>query len=272
MKKYFALLLMLLCLCASAMAEETGETYGVATMGDPAELAELIDVAESAPFVPENLEKAVFGSDDRTTINQTSKYPYCAIAYLKVKAHCGCEWTGSGFMVSKNCLATAAHCLVCKEHNKWASGVTMYFGYRSDKNYTYRYTDGTTYWYGANPYASGFYVADDDWAYMKLQKNVGETVGWFGIRHANDGQNGKTFTVTGYRNGVLKTSSGRVEILNNKLIKYNIDMQPGNSGCPVYDSENYAIAINVAENDLYNTARRFTSDVINGMYDNGMFD
>lgn len=272
MKRSLAWLMLLMCLFSFALAEGVEEQYGAVTAGDPADLDAVAELLEGAPYIPDGMDKAVFGADDRTTINQTSKYPYSAIAYLKVKGACGCSWTGSGFMVGKAGLATAAHCLVCQEHNSWVSGITMYFGYRSDKNYTYCYSDGATYWYGSNPYVDGYYEENDDYAYLKLEKNVGEKVGWFGIRCANDAQDGQIFTVAGYRHGVLKTSNGRVQIRNEKILEYQTDTEPGYSGCPVFDSEYYAVGINVGHNSVENFARRFTSDVVTEMRQNGLFD
>ena len=272
MKKCMMGLLMLLCLLSFAMAEEAGDDYGLAVLGHPAELAELTEDFESEPYMPADLEKTVFGYDDRTTITNPSKYPYSAIAYLEIKGACGCRWTGTGFMISRNGMATAAHCLVCEVHNQWVSGITMYFGYRSSKNYSYVYNDGATYWYGANPFATGRYVSDDDYAYLKLEKKVGDQVGWFGIRTANNSHDGKMFTVAGYRNGVLKSSTGVLHIYDNKHVSYFMDMEPGNSGCPVFDSENYAIAINVCESSTNNFGRRINSDVLDQMRQQGLFD
>lgn len=266
MKRLIALLLAMLCLFSCAVAEEE---YGPVTQGDPATIGELTELIDPAPYIPEDLEKTVFGADDRTTINQTGKYPYSAIAYLIVKGKCGCEWTGSGFLIGKSAMATAAHCLICKEHGDTPSGITMYFGYKSNKNYAYRYNGGATFWYGANPFVDGRYIADDDYAYLKLEKPVGEKMGTFGIRYPQDGAR---YTLTGYRHGVLKTSSGAIERSTEKLLFYKTDTEPGNSGCPLYDSEYYAVAINVGYNDTYNFARRFTTDVVSEMYDHDLFD
>lgn len=272
MKKYIAGFLLLLCLLAFAAAEETDTSYGPATLGTEAALEELAEGFDHAPYVPDSLEKTVFGRDDRTTISKPGQYPYSAIAYLDIKGECGCSWTGSGFMVSKDGLATAAHCLVCSEHQKWVSGITMYFGYRSNKNYTYRYNGGASYWYGSNPYAQGGYVSDDDYAYLKLEKNVGDTVGWFGIQSSHEQVEGQQYTVTGYRHGVLKSAVGAVQIHDDKHLSYLMDMEPGNSGCPVYDSDYYVIGINVCESSRSNYARRLTGDVLDQMRRQGLFD
>lgn len=272
MKKWLVWLLALLCAASFALAEDMTEKSNAAVPGEAAALEEVIAQLADAPYSPEGMEKAVFGKDDRTTIHQPGVYPYSAIAYLNVKGKCGCGWTGSGFMVGKSSMATAAHCLICHEHNAWAAEITMFFGYRSNKNYTYCYTGGTTYWCGSNPFATGSYISEDDYAYLKLEQPVGDHVGWFGVRHADASQHGQTFTVAGYRNGVLKSSSGRVDVCSDKLLSYQTDTEPGYSGCPVFDSEYYAVAINVSHDNSNNYARRFTANVVTDMHRNGMFD
>ena len=273
MSKFFAFLLVLLCIFSFAAAEDMDEEYGEVVLGDPAELSELLDeMLDSEPYIPDDLEKTIFGSDDRTTIKKTSQYPYSAIAYLKVKAKCGCNWTGSGFMVSKYGMLTAAHCLVCKEHNQWVDKMTAYFGYRSSKNYTYRYKDKFTYWYGTNPYSTGRYDSLNDYAYLKLNKNVAKKVGAFGIRYASSAPDGQYFNVAGYRDGKLKTVNGRVSVYSNLLFKHNLDTEPGNSGGPVFDNDYYAVGINVSESASANYAHRITADMGREMHQNGLFD
>lgn len=269
MKKFLAWILVLLCMFSFASAEQGG----IATLGELAELAEVLpegELPESAPFIPDSLDKSVFGSDDRTTISKTGQYPYSAIAYIEFRGKCGCDWTGSGFMISKNAMATAGHCLVCKEHNQWVDYMTMYFGYKNAKNYTYRYADPTTYWRNSS-YQNGNYPTTEDYAYIKLEKNVGDKVGWFGVRHST-APSYETFSVSGYRHGVLKTSYGTITQEGDKLYKYTIDTEPGYSGCPVYDSEYYAVGINICHDSSANYARRFTSNLVSEMYSDGIFD
>lgn len=273
MKKFVVCLLVLLCAFSFAAAEEAAvEEYGAAIQGNPAELTAELDALDFQPYAPENLEKTVFGYDDRLTITATNQYPYSAIAYLEAQGMCGCRWTGSGFMVGRSGLVTAAHCLVCSEHNQWIQGMTMYFGYRNSKNYAYRYNEQFTYWYGANPFASGYYNEYGDYAYIKLNKNVGDTVGNFGIRTATPSQDGQVYNMAGYRHGVLKVSSGPITVLSDTLIQYQIDTEPGNSGCPLFDYEYYAVAINVSYSDTANYAHRFPSDLVTQMYNCGIFD
>ena len=241
--------------------------------------AELPDEFSSAPFIPEGeVEKTIIGADDRVTVKSPGKYPYSAIAYMYVKASCGCDWVGSGFMVSRYCLMTAAHCIVCCTHGKSASQMTLYFGYRSNKDYYYRYDGATTYWYGTNfSNGDGTYSysphTDWDYAYVKLERPMGDKTGWFGTQSRIDSHLSKgTYEVAGYRDGTLKTSQGKVSALNEYQISYTIDTLPGNSGCPIFDSEYYAVGINIAQNDTKNFGRRITTSLLQEMRRNGMFD
>ena len=53
----------------------------------------------------------VDGTDDRTTVSNTTAKPYLSIAALKVTYPSGTA-VGTGFMVSKNCMITAGHLLI----------------------------------------------------------------------------------------------------------------------------------------------------------------
>ena len=278
------LLLTLLILPCLALAEADAD--GVATPAMDMSLEEAaaqgllpelpVDAAATSPFQPDTLEKTVIGADNRTTISSPRTYPYSAIAYMQVKARCGCEWSGSGFMVSKDCLMTGAHCVACTKHGDTACKITMYFGYKSNKNYLLKYDGATTYWYGTNFRDSqGTYNTDWDYAYVHLEKNVGDTTGWFGLTAMSDSSLRTSYLeVAGYRHGKLKTSRGSITSIRDLSVYHSADTEPGNSGCPIFTDDYYAVAINVAENNdrAYNVGRRITSDLISEMRSDGMFD
>lgn len=235
-----------------------------------------VDATTVTPFRPGTLEKLVVGADNRTAVSSPSAYPYSAIAYMEVQARCGCDWTASGFMVSKNCLMTGAHCVACLDHGETANRITLYFGYKSGKNYLLKYDGATTYWYGTNFRDSqGKYNTDWDYAYVRLEKNVGDTTGWFGLTAMNDSSlSASTLEVAGYRNGKLKTSRGSITSIWDLSVYHSADTEPGNSGCPIFTDDYYAVAINVAENNdwAFNVGRRITSDLISEMRSKNLFD
>lgn len=289
--KVFAFLLALMLLIPYASLAESAESAeGIATPAMDMSLEEAVQqglltesdlqLEEPAhPFCPPDvMDKTIFGEDDRELVRNPQKYPYSAIAYLVVEASCGCDWTATGFMVSRDGMMTGAHCVVCSTHGGTATKITMFFGYESGKDYLYRYTGGTTYWYGTtfqNNDGSYSYSPHVNWdyAYLKLEKNVGDTTGWFGTKVLSDYEvSGQVLEVAGFRNGYLRKGSGSVSVRNDYCIKYTIDTLPGNSGCPVFDEDYYVVAINVASNDSFNTARRITSDLFYQMKDNDIFE
>lgn len=278
------LLLTLLTLPCLALAEADASDVATPAMDMSLEEAEAqglllelpVDDAAVTPFQPDTLEKTVIGADNRTSISSPGAYPYSAIAYMQVKARCGCEWTGSGFMVSRDCLMTGAHCVACTKHGDTACNITLYFGYKSGKNYLLKYDGATTYWYGTNFRDSqGKYNTDWDYAYVRLEKNVGDTTGWFGLTAMNDSSlSASTLEVAGYRHGKLKTSRGSITSIWDLSVYHSADTEPGNSGCPIFTDDYYAVAINVAENNdrAFNVGRRITSDLISEMRSKNLFD
>jgi len=247
-----------------ALAEEAGGT-GEWVFDLPESEAEtlLAETEPTAPFVPESMDKTIFGSDDRITVNNPAQYPYSAICYIKIKKKCGCTSTGTGFMASQdNTVFTAAHCVVCADHGEWAEELTFYFGYKNDRNYLYKY-NGKWYAYAGNLYSGKQYTTDYDYAVIKLYDDVCQKTGSFGVHwNPSDSLINSTYVYSaGYRDGQLRYDQGFISPNGANHVKYTLDTQPGNSGGPIFTSDYYAIGINIAQNNSYNTGYRITSDV-----------
>lgn len=282
-KRFFCLMLALL-LCISScisLAESTEEesNKGEILFITPAEVAEDVPAGENAPFIPEAVSgnddepnKAVIGADNRSNVNP-SKYPYSAICYMEINGQCGHSWTGTGFMIDPDWMLTAGHCMVCTEHDMWADSMTLYFGYRSKSDYLYRYNGKWSAWTNNDLFGTGSFSAND-YAYVKLYKNVGDTTGWFGMRYGmSDAEyEAEWFNVAGYRAGKIKTSIGYAEPYNSNQILHYADTEPGYSGCPVFDDQYYAVAINTAHftDNSANIGRRITTQLYYDMLDSGM--
>ncbi len=247
MRKTFAFLLALalllpaFCFAEDAPEENEGTIFfldeGEALPEDASEITE-----ESEPFIPEDVEKHIIGKDDRITVRNPRTYPYSAIAYMVIKMKCGCSITGTGFMVDKRKMLTAAHCLICQKHNKWAKTIDFYFGYKKGGGQLYKYS-GTWNAYCATSFPNG-YTDVNDWAFIRLEKDVGNKTGWFGRRYLNDADLTKEYYyVAGYKDGVLKYDVGKLRVLDQGRMWVDMDVLPGNSGSPVYDSDGYAVGI-----------------------------
>ena len=267
MKKLLSciLLLALILSAFSAYAEEAGgKGEWVFAGNDTASETVLAELEDVSPYIPEGMDKAIFGADNRITVNNPSTYPYSAIAYIKMKYKCGCNGTGTGFVAgTSSTVFTAAHCVVCTDHGEWADELTFYFGYKNDRNYLYKY-NSKWYAYAGNTYPNKSYSIDGDYAVIKLYSDVGEKTGWFGVRwNPSDSMVTSAYAyVAGYRDGILRYDQGFLSTGGQNHIRYTLDTLPGTSGGPVFTGDYYAIGINIASNSSYNTAYRTTSDVM----------
>ena len=253
--------------------EEVEGAEGTISFVDPAELA-LLSGPLSNPepmygFFPEIVEKHIYGKDTRKTIKTANKYPYSAIAFMQITLPCKCRnIEGTAFMIGKDKVLTAAHCLICQKHNQWAKKIVLNFGYRKGKGSVYQYA-GSWEAHCGTGFPGGYSGHDaDDWAVIKLKKNVGERTGWFGYWCMSDSQINKyNFYITGYRSKKMKRDKGRASVIDSKRMWVNIDVLPGNSGSPVYrkyKGNYYAVGIWTTywENGR-NSAIRLTNAIMN---------
>lgn len=233
-------------------AEEGGE--GTIEIADPAELAMLgapdlsIGTEPTDGYFPEIVEKHIIGKDTRTTVKKANKYPYSAICMIQATLPCKCRGLqGTGFMIGKNKVLTAAHCLICQKHNVRVKKLTLYFGYRKGKGSVYRY-NGKWKAHCGTGFPGGYQNHDlNDWAVIKLKQNVGKKTGYFGHWCMTDKQiNNSKFYIAGYRDNKLKRDKGSASVIDAKRMWVNIDVLPGNSGSPIYckfKGKYYAVGI-----------------------------
>ncbi len=230
------------------------------------EVKEIESDGDEESYIPEErYDRAVIGSDNRVRITDTSAYPFSCIAYMKIHMRCGCSSTGTGYMVGPKTLLTAGHCLMCTDHHQGADYIDFYFGYKDDYNYFLKYSDGTTYWYGTD-FPDGYTKGAEQWDYglVQMQWNVGDTTGYFGIASLTDSDLASSgYNLVGYRNGVMKADYGWVSNITHYNFDHNADTEPGYSGCPLFDNDYYATAINIASawDNSHNIARRINDEL-----------
>ena len=237
-------------------------------------------IPDSQGFIPawlETADKVPIGEDNRIVIEAPAQYPYSAIAMMCVSGGCvHGTWNGTGFMVNMDLLMTTGHCLYCPQCHTPASSISLYFGYRNERNYLARYQGNGWHAWVTRQVAEGVDYQMMDYAIIQLEEPLGMQTGYFGIRwNVQDSELlEETCHVTGYRNGVLRDGTGRMEPENAYSLIHYADMEPGNSGAPVCDEQWHVIAINSAEDPegKCNYAIRMTDAVIGYLMQLGFKD
>lgn len=239
---------------------------------------EYVMTAGYNPF--ENNSRSIIGEDDREPIDNTTTFPYSAISYLQMTFADGCSAEGTGFMVSANCMLTAGHCFMCKNHGSYVSSMTAYFGYESSSSYLTSITatsDNAIFYTDPNYTGS---QKNYDYGYVVFETNVGNTTGWFGLSaKADSALEDLEVDVSGYRYGVLYQCDGTITSVASKRLKYDADTEPGESGCPVYiygsTYGHQAVAIHTHGTSVLETKNsgwRITSTFINTLDSLGYVD
>jgi V8-like Glu-specific endopeptidase len=276
MKKLLSLLLAALLLMPVLSFAETREQGGEGEVLFIDELPADADISSeipdtNEPFIPEGLDRTIIGADNRVTVTNPASYPFSAIGYMHVTAECGCRWSGTGFMVTKNTMMTAAHCLICTKHNQWADKITVYFGYKNSGNYLYCYNSAWTAYVGTR-FPDG-YTDVNDWGYVTFKNsNVGDRTGWLGMDFLTDDELNKLefYYIAGYRDEKLKYDLGMISPYDATRMMILGDTQPGNSGGPIFDSNNYAVGIIVSETVDENFGTRLTNSIYYKMHNEGI--
>lgn len=190
---------------------------------------------------PKNINKSICGNDDRIVESNTLLYPLRATCYLYIKWKDGTASRCTGFLISKDIVATCGHCMYNDEKGGFADYIDVYPGrdgqnsnfgyYRSKLFYTVR---GWTE-YGKKEW---------DFGAIRLSQSIGNYVGYYGFGYFEDSviniMNIKTHGYPGDKPKKLITAQGNSDssILNSKEIYYSIDTVGGQSGSPIYSSYN----------------------------------
>lgn len=216
------------------------------------------------------------GTKDRRVQNtNTTIPPYNAISYLFVRWPDGKASRCTGFIIDRDSVLTAGHCVYSKGNGGWATGITVRPGANGSNNFPYGAFESE------NLYSvTGWTEHSDrnyDYAVINISGTFPSTIGTFGYGVATNSNFGGEFArVTGYpadrddldANKPLYTQwyhSGTIKLplLNSRAVYYTADTSRGQSGSPVYiPGENIARAIHTSEHkDNLNRGTRITKTV-----------
>lgn len=209
------------------------------------------------------LSARVIGSDDRSRITNPVDFPWRTFTKLKITFPDGYTSGCSGAIIDDFHVLTVGHCVYSLGHGGYGDikvfpGLDrdyMPFSY-ANSTFIRTYTQWTT---NRDP--------DHDWALITLDRNIGFYTGWMGIKTAPKESElyKNALNVSGYPNdrldNTLWNSFETGHSANEFQHYYTMDTYGGESGAPVWQSENgeqYILSIHA----FGNTAD--TPDITNG--------
>lgn len=196
----------------------------------------------------------IIGNDSRQIVGNTTANPYRKVVYLSINFPNGKTYMGSGNMVSKDTVLTAGHCIYSKKDGGWASSVAVYAG----RNGNYAPYGGA---YSKKLISVSGWVdnssSQHDIGAIKLDRDLGNIVGWFGLTTAMNGP----ITLTGYHGDLNQrqgTETGNLSRYTNTNVYYHHDSIGGSSGSGVYNSKQQILAVHAYGAQTENFGTRIT--------------
>jgi len=188
----------------------------------------------------------------------SNTFPFSAVAYLEATFHDGTRVSGSGTLVGRNDVLTAAHVLYDPVLGA-ATDVEVEFGRDGGARPYGTFQAAGLNYYELDVEEPGFLSPSEseyDLALVSLGDAIGDDIGWFSL---GDYASGETYRVTGYP-GVYRDASGPRLMEDNSATTLmsgydlidlkNFEINPGNSGGPVwYSSSDGPVVVGAVSTD-----------------------
>ena len=229
--------------------------------------------------VPLEVKKeSLLGHDYRKPVGSNiASEPYRAIGLLKMKyatkSSAGVQefvyMRGTGTLVGRGVVLTAAHNLYSKALGGDAVAVEFYAGLHKDPlDGTYKSiaSSKALTWHYPEEFKKG--AEGEDYALVFLERDISPTTGIFSI--GVSGPN-RTVNVTGYpgdKSYDMYTCEGKVLNRNHNTVDYEIDTTGGQSGAPVWakvGGANLIFAVHIEGREKFNTGTPITKARIEKM-------
>lgn len=205
----------------------------------------------SAEYVPDTLSSippsdisvaADFG--DWHTVSDATAGRYRNTVRILARGEDGGIGYGTGFMIGPAAVATAAHCIYGEDFGDDCipTSITVIPAPYYETNPSNPSISATATGFIVNSKWTNDFDFEYDWAIIKLNANIGNNVGWLGLRYQESSYNNTAIRVQGYPfsiNGVFNTTmyytDGTITSSQTKTLKSNNTCTAGGmSGGPVY--------------------------------------
>ncbi|AWR22549.1 trypsin-like serine peptidase [Staphylococcus aureus] len=188
------------------------------------------------------LTERVFGKDQRTVVNNILQRPYKQTVLLNMTFSNNRVYKGTGTMIGKDIVLTAAHNVYSKDDKGWAKKIDVYAG-----------VNGQTYTIG-KAFSHKFFVSKtwinnaptkEDIAIIKLNSNLGNKTGYLTLNaHISKGENIEISGFPGDKSDNRQyKGKGKLESFDENEMYYTVDTFSGQSGSAIRDSKNNIIGV-----------------------------
>ena len=220
--------------------------------------------------------ESVFSVGDAwVQLHDTSRVPFRCICHLEITYEGGATAIGSGWLAGPDTVITAGHNVLNAEIRQWAQHIRVVPGRNG----------GTTGPYGESygVYADALegwkkkFDPDNDLGMLKIaDKGLGSSTGWFGFAvftNADLDQH-PLIQSAGYPSltrpyGTQWYDAGRAVRYSSAFLAYRVDTEEGQSGAPVFftnnDGQRWVVATHVYGHTKTNLGRRVTDDTFDAI-------
>lgn len=221
----------------------------------------------------------IYGKDDRHIIGKKylTRFPNRAVVYILSRYPNGSWHCGTGYMIGRNTIGTAAHCIYSYDDGGYPLEMRLYPGKKGDytpygMTYACDFVVPTEYISRSKvTFASSRYdtaMQKVDYGIIHVNNNLGDVVGWFGFRtYGGLKSKSKDYHMVGYYDGKLTTQQGEnlVYSYDNKFLKLYFDVVGGQSGSPIFFSQKgsrYVIGHLTSESRESNEGLAITNEIM----------
>lgn len=211
-----------------------------------------------------NSNESIIGDDTRKKVNDTSVFPYSACVRIECTYADGSAYWGSGNVIGRYCILTAAH-LVYNGNNEYPTKIVVkpsFNGTTYNTVYEYNVVRSLIYPGYVEAYDANYDDIKYDMAILCVDNPVGDVTGTFG--YSTDVSVGELLTLTGYPGdkidrGLYTDTKTAFSVTDTNLF-YTLDTYGGQSGSGVYNSSNCIVAVHTNGGVTYNLGVRINSD------------
>ena len=248
------------------MDNQINETW---ELFDAQAVSNMSDIANSFVDVAPNISPMTILGEDNRFLSPPTAAPYSAVACLVATFDTGGDGIadsiayGTGFLVSKNVLVTAAHCLIPKDtSSSTLIDLKIYFNLHDDtlNGYSYEHPRRWTWSVNWHDNANGWQY---DYCVIELHNDISRPY-YFNCISSSNASTPQNIYASGYpgdNKHYQMTSYGQLTQTTYYSCQYNNDILPGMSGGPLNNAN--CIGIITYQASAFNQGNLFTPYLYN---------